>query len=92
MKSSLHDPNGLGYSLATMLRTTGCQGANSDKSSKSQSSLNCSLSGEHESGIESNRGTAHRGEYANGSSTHRPSRHGSGISSKRIGPNRILLV
>ena len=43
MTSSPHGPYGLGYTRATMVTTTGCNGASRSESLKSRLSSDCSL-------------------------------------------------
>ena len=78
MMSSHHGPYGLGYTHATMVVTTGCEGAIWSQSYQKPSQFRLrAATRPHEVGIASNRGSARHGEYVLGSCTHCPSSHGS---------------
>ena len=76
MTSSQHGSYVQGYTHATMVGTTGSEGATRSESqqSRSQSGLEAATR-LHEAGVASNPGSARRGEYVPGPCTHRPSHH-----------------
>ncbi len=78
MTSSLHGPNELGYTRATMEMTKGSNYVNMSQSYKNFRIYGLfSATREYEDGIASNRRSASYGEYVPEFCTHRPSRLGS---------------
>ncbi len=86
MTSNHHALYALGYTRATMVCTTGCEGVTRSQSSENRSQFGLQAATRlHEAGIASNRGSACRGEYVPGPCTHRPSHHESQQHPKPVG-------
>ena len=76
MTSSQHGSYVQGYTHATMVGTTGSEGATRSESQQTRPQWGSEAATRlRERGVASNRGSAHRGEYVPGPCTHRPSRH-----------------
>jgi len=85
--SSQHGPYTLGYTHTTMAKNNELQAGNGKLISEISSQFRLGAETRpHEVGIDSNRGSASRGEYVLGSCTHRPSRQQS-----RGWPNPLFL-